>query len=55
MATILSFQVNEPGGAFTAASVALIEPGHGEVRLTVEAVSICHSDYYFVNGAYPVQ
>jgi len=53
MATIRSFQVSEAGGAFTAVDAPLRAPGRGEVRLIVEAVGVCHSDRYFVNGAYP--
>jgi alcohol dehydrogenase len=55
MSAVRSFQVTEPGGAFTVVDAPLREPGRGEARLIVEAVGICHSDYYFVNGAYPVE
>ena len=55
MSVVRSYQVTEPGGTFTAADAPLREPGRGEVRLIVEAVGICASDHYFVNGAYPVE
>ena len=55
MSTIRSAQVTEAGAAFSFIERPLRDPGRGEVRLTVEAVGVCHSDYYFVNGAYPVE
>lgn len=55
MSVVRSYQATEPGGTFTAVDAPLREPGRGEVRLIVEAVGICASDHYFVNGAYPVE
>jgi alcohol dehydrogenase len=55
MPTVRSAQVAEPGGAFSVVDAPLRQPGRGEARVIVEAVGICHSDYYFVNGAYPVE
>ncbi|MEV0831247.1 alcohol dehydrogenase [Nonomuraea rubra] len=55
MSTIRSAQVTAPGGAFRFADTMLPEPGRGEVRVTVEAVGVCHTDHYFVHGGYPVR
>lgn len=55
MSTIRSAEVREAGAAFALVDAALPEPASGEVRVTVEAVGICHTDYYFVNGGYPVE
>lgn len=29
------------------------EPRYGEVRVTVEACGVCHTDAFFVDGAFP--
>ncbi|MEV5494946.1 alcohol dehydrogenase [Nonomuraea fuscirosea] len=55
MTKIRSAQVTEVGGGFDFVDVDLPEPGRGEVRVTVEAVGVCHTDHYFVNGGYPVE
>lgn len=47
-------QVAEPGADFTVITTAPAEPGAGQVRIAVEAVGVCHTDYYFLNGGYPV-
>ncbi|MDH2413875.1 alcohol dehydrogenase catalytic domain-containing protein [Nocardioides sp. CER19] len=48
-------RVAEAGADFTVITTPLRQPGPGEVRVAVEAVSICHTDYYFLNGGYPVE
>jgi len=55
MSTIRSAQVAEAGGTFEIVTTELPDPGVGQVRVSVEATSICHTDYYFVNGGYPIQ
>lgn len=55
MSTIRSAQIAEAGGAFGLVTGQTPEPGRGEVRLAVEAVGVCHTDHYFVNGGYPVE
>ncbi|MQM26907.1 alcohol dehydrogenase [Glycomyces albidus] len=55
MSTIRSAQVAEVGGSFDVVAGESAEPGRGEVRLTVEAVGVCHTDHYFINGGYPVE
>ncbi len=53
MTAIRTAQVAEPGGPFKIVPGEPSEADRGRVRLTVEAVGVCHSDAYFVNGAYP--
>jgi D-arabinose 1-dehydrogenase-like Zn-dependent alcohol dehydrogenase len=48
-----AMQVDKPGGAFTAVRVDTPDPGPGQVRVTVEACGICHSDANIVNGDMP--
>ncbi|GAB3655410.1 MDR/zinc-dependent alcohol dehydrogenase-like family protein [Glycomyces tarimensis] len=55
MSTIRSAQVAEVGGSFDIVTGAPAEPGRGEVRMTVEAAGVCHTDHYFINGGYPVE
>ena len=46
-------QVSEPGGELVIASVNIPEPGPGQVRITVEACGICHSDAAIIDGYIP--
>ncbi|MER7786775.1 alcohol dehydrogenase [Streptomyces sp. NPDC097640] len=46
-------QVTAPGGRFELAEREVPRPGPGQVRITVEACGICHSDALFVNGGLP--
>lgn len=55
MTTIRLAEVAEAGGPFKIVTSEPPEPGRGEVRVAVDAVGVCHSDYYFVNGGYPVE
>ncbi len=55
MSTTRSVQVAEAGAPFTVVDTEPTAPGSGHVRLTVEAVGVCHTDHYFVNGGYPVE
>lgn len=52
--TYRAARVAEAGAPFEVVTTDVREPGRRQVRLTVEAVGVCHSDHYFVNGAYPV-
>ncbi|MBA9003006.1 alcohol dehydrogenase [Thermomonospora cellulosilytica] len=45
----------EVGGKFEVVTREVADPGRGQVRVTVEAVGVCHTDYYFINGGYPVE
>jgi alcohol dehydrogenase len=51
--TYLSMQVDEPGAAFHPVEQIVSEPGPGHVRVSVEAVGICHSDSMFIDGHMP--
>ncbi|WP_328885082.1 alcohol dehydrogenase catalytic domain-containing protein [Streptomyces sp. NBC_00316] len=51
--TSRTMQVTEPGGDFVEARTEPREPGPGQVRITVEACGICHSDNMFTAGLLP--
>jgi alcohol dehydrogenase len=53
MPTFRSAQVTEPGGPFHLVERELLEPGRGQVRITVEACGVCRSDAAFVDAAFP--
>ncbi|NEE00807.1 alcohol dehydrogenase catalytic domain-containing protein [Phytoactinopolyspora halotolerans] len=55
MSSVRFAQVGETGGPFRIVTGEIDKPGHGHVRLTVEAVGVCHTDYYFINGGFPVE
>lgn len=46
-------EVVEPGGSLGVAERELVEPGFGQVRVTVEACGVCHTDSEFVDGHLP--
>ncbi|MYS22810.1 alcohol dehydrogenase [Streptomyces sp. DvalAA-14] len=46
-------RVSEPGGELTLADIDTPDPGPGQVRVTVEACGICHSDVPIINGYLP--
>ncbi|MFF8309863.1 alcohol dehydrogenase [Streptomyces lydicus] len=46
-------QVAAAGGSFEIVEREVPRPGPGQVRLTVEACGICHSDTFFVQAALP--
>ncbi|MEV4109013.1 alcohol dehydrogenase catalytic domain-containing protein [Nonomuraea sp. NPDC049695] len=48
-----SIQVAEPGGDMTLVQVDPREPGPGQVRVTVEACGVCHSDVLITSGNIP--
>jgi D-arabinose 1-dehydrogenase-like Zn-dependent alcohol dehydrogenase len=51
--TSRAMQVAEPGGGLTLVQVKTPEPGPGQVRITVEACGICHSDAMISAGVLP--
>jgi D-arabinose 1-dehydrogenase-like Zn-dependent alcohol dehydrogenase len=55
MPTYRAVQVPEAGGAFELVERELVEPGRGEVRVTVQACGVCHSDSVTKEGIMPVQ
>lgn len=48
-----SIQVAEPGGDLSLVQVETREPGPGQVRVTVEACGVCHSDAMITGGNLP--
>jgi len=46
-------QVTKPG-EFTAVMKPLVDPGHGQVRIRVEACGVCHSDAGTAEGFFPI-
>ena len=53
MSVIRSAQVAQPRGQFSIIESEMPEPGRGEVRITVEACGVCHTDSNFINAEYP--
>ncbi|GAA2500940.1 alcohol dehydrogenase [Winogradskya humida] len=53
MSTFRSAQVTEPGGPFRIVEQELPGPGHGQVRVAVEACGVCRSDAAFIGAAFP--
>ncbi|MEF8908066.1 MAG: alcohol dehydrogenase catalytic domain-containing protein [Haloarculaceae archaeon] len=51
--TIRAVEVPAPGEPFEVVERDLPEPGRGEVRVTVEACGVCHSDANAVEGTHP--
>lgn len=48
-----SMQVAQPGGEMSLVQVDTREPGPGQVRVTVEACGVCHSDVMITAGHIP--
>ena len=46
-------QISKPGGDFEVVERPMPEPGHGQVRIKVEACGICHSDALVKEGHWP--
>jgi D-arabinose 1-dehydrogenase-like Zn-dependent alcohol dehydrogenase len=55
MPTYRAVQVPEPGAAFELVERELVEPGRNEVRVTVQACGVCHSDTVTKDGIMPIQ
>lgn len=53
MDTYRAAQVAEPNGRFDVVEREVVRPGRNQVRLSVEACGICHSDDFFVSGTMP--
>lgn len=53
MSTTRSAQVTEARGPFSIVEHEVREPGRGQVRISVEACGICHSDSGFINAEFP--
>jgi D-arabinose 1-dehydrogenase-like Zn-dependent alcohol dehydrogenase len=48
-------QVAEAGGPFELVERELVDPGRNEVRVTVQACGVCHSDSITKDGIMPIQ
>jgi alcohol dehydrogenase len=48
-----AIQVATPGGEFTLVDTEIAAPGRGQVRITVQACGVCHSDLMIIGGALP--
>jgi D-arabinose 1-dehydrogenase-like Zn-dependent alcohol dehydrogenase len=55
MATYRAVQVPEAGGDFELVERELLDPGRNEVRVTVQACGICHSDTVTKLGILPME
>ena len=53
MATTRAQQISQPGSPFELVERDLPEPGPGQVRVTVQACGVCHSDSLTVEGHMP--
>jgi D-arabinose 1-dehydrogenase-like Zn-dependent alcohol dehydrogenase len=55
MSTYRAVQVPEAGADFELVERELVEPGRGEVRVTVQACGVCHSDTITKLGFMPIE
>jgi D-arabinose 1-dehydrogenase-like Zn-dependent alcohol dehydrogenase len=55
MPTYRAVHVPEAGGAFELVEREIVEPGRGEVRVTVQACGVCHSDSITKEGIMPIE
>jgi D-arabinose 1-dehydrogenase-like Zn-dependent alcohol dehydrogenase len=55
MPTYRAVQVPAAGGDFELVERELVEPGRGEVRVTVQACGVCHSDSITKLGIMPIE
>jgi D-arabinose 1-dehydrogenase-like Zn-dependent alcohol dehydrogenase len=55
MAKMRAVQVPKAGAAFELVERDIPEPGHGQVRIKVEACGVCHSDAITKFGVYSIQ
>ena len=53
MARMRVVQVATPGAPLELVEREVPSPGHGEVRIRVEACGVCHSDAFTKEGSYP--
>ncbi|MDQ1485187.1 MAG: alcohol dehydrogenase [Actinomycetota bacterium] len=53
MPTVRAVQADSPGARLRLVDREIGEPGYGEVRVTVEACGVCHTDAFFIDGAFP--
>lgn len=53
MSAMHAVQVSRPGGPLKLVQRPIPEPGHGAVRIKVQACGICHSDVFTKEGTWP--
>lgn len=53
MSSYRCVEVLEPGAPLRLTGHELVNPGYGQVRITVEACGVCHTDSEFVQGQLP--
>ena len=53
MPSMKAVQISKAGGNFEVVERPMPEPGHGQVRIKVEACGICHSDALVKEGYWP--
>lgn len=53
MAMMRVVQVSRPGGRLELVERPIPNPGHGAVRIKVQACGICHSDTMTKDGLFP--
>ena len=46
-------QISKAGGDWELVERDISEPGHGQVRVKIEACGICHSDALVKDGSWP--
>src|SRR5579872_749371 len=46
-------QISRPGGDFEIVEREIPKPGHGHVRVKVQACGVCHSDVFVKDGSWP--
>jgi D-arabinose 1-dehydrogenase-like Zn-dependent alcohol dehydrogenase len=53
MKTMRAVQISRPNGPFEIVEREIPKPGHGSVRVKIQACGICHSDSFTVEGTFP--
>lgn len=53
MPKMKALQISKPGGPFELVDREVPVPGHGQVRIRVEACGMCHSDVFVRSGQFP--
>jgi len=53
IAPMKAAQISRPGGDFEIVEREIPKPGHGHVRVKVQACGVCHSDVFVKDGSWP--
>lgn len=51
--TMRAAVISEPGGEFELVERDIPDPSAGEVRISIDACGVCHSDAFVKEGTYP--